>query len=95
LGPSDDPEIEARRRPIRKVLFEQASPETRRRAVAESRERARLTATRDLLLRVFWLRQLTPSEQDEARIEACSDLATLDRWLDQSVTAASATEALA
>jgi len=27
-------------------------------------------------------------------IEACSDLATLERWLDQAVTAASASEAL-
>jgi hypothetical protein len=28
------------------------------------------------------------------QIEACSDLATLERWLDQAVTAASASEAL-
>jgi len=39
-------------------------------------------------------RQLTVSPDDEARIAACTDLATLERWLDQAVTAASISEAL-
>ncbi len=32
--------------------------------------------------------------EDEARIEACEDTATLERWLDQAVTAATVAEAL-
>jgi hypothetical protein len=35
-----------------------------------------------------------PSQADEARIEDCPDLATLERWHDQAVTARSAAEAL-
>jgi hypothetical protein len=34
------------------------------------------------------------SSGDEARIEASVDLATLERWHDQAVTAASVSEAL-
>jgi hypothetical protein len=39
-------------------------------------------------------RQLTPSKQDDARIEACTELAILERWLDQAVTAVSVADAL-
>lgn len=39
-------------------------------------------------------RQLAPSPDDDARIEACTDLETLGRWLDQAVTAISASDAL-
>jgi hypothetical protein len=34
------------------------------------------------------------SPEDESCLEACSDLATLKRWLEQAVTAASVSEAL-
>jgi hypothetical protein len=40
-------------------------------------------------------RQLTPSQEQAARIESCADLATLDRWCDQAETAATVAEALA
>ncbi|WP_437737740.1 hypothetical protein [Sorangium sp. So ce1335] len=39
-------------------------------------------------------RQIALRPEDDAHIEACAELATLERWLDQSVTAASASEAL-
>jgi hypothetical protein len=95
LGPNDDPEVEARRQHIFRVLFEQESLESRRGLVARALERSRLPVTRDFLLHLLRLRQLAPSKEDEARIEACSDLATLDRWLDQAVTAASVSDAFA
>jgi hypothetical protein len=39
-------------------------------------------------------RELSLSTEDEARIEACADLATLERWHDQAVVASSGAEAL-
>lgn len=53
-----------------------------------------LTEARKALRRVLAGRQLTPSQNDHARIDGCPDLATLERWLDQAVTARTAAEAL-
>jgi len=39
-------------------------------------------------------RQLTASTDEAARIEACTDLATLKRWLDQAFTASGVADAL-
>jgi hypothetical protein len=55
----------------------------------------RLTEARAALRRVLARRQLTPSKDDHTRIEACTDLATLARWLDRAVTAISVSDALA
>jgi hypothetical protein len=61
-------------------------------------ERARLEAWLDreraTLRRVLALRKLGLKDDDEARINACTDLATLQRWFDQAVLAATADEAL-
>ena len=46
-------------------------------------------ATRAFLRRVLARRQLTPSQNDDPRIEACTDLETLERWLDRASNAAS------
>jgi len=89
FGP--DPEIEARRQHILKVLLE-LDPELRRRfALVEGQ----LTGTRACLRRVLVCRQLTPSKGDDARIDTCTDLATLERWHDRAVTAVSVSEVLA
>jgi hypothetical protein len=105
FGPVDDPEIEARRQHILDVLLEaspqtqrqrildellEASPQTQQHLIAEGR----LAATRASLRRVLARRQLTPSKDGDARIEACTDLATLERWLDRAVTAVSVSDAL-
>jgi hypothetical protein len=39
-------------------------------------------------------RQLTPSKGDDARIDACTDLATLEHWLDRAITAVSVSDVL-
>ena len=57
-------------------------------------ERGRLDAARATLRRVLALRKLGLNADGEARIDACTELATLQRWLDQAVLAASADEAL-
>jgi hypothetical protein len=43
---------------------------------------------------VLAVRLLTPSQEEDARIEACTDLATLKRWHIQAVTAATVSDAL-
>jgi hypothetical protein len=93
FGKVEDPEIEARRQHILEVLLE-ASPQTQQQLIEKGRLEGRLTSMRASLRRVLVRRQLTPSQADDARIEACTDLATLERWHDRAVTAVSVAEAL-
>jgi hypothetical protein len=65
------------------------------RGMVQGIDQGRLSGARAALRRVLARRQLAPSKGDEARIDACTDLATLDRWLDQAITAASVSDALA
>jgi hypothetical protein len=60
----------------------------------EGRDEGRLAGVRSSLRRVLAARKLTPSRADETRIDSCTDLAALDRWLDQAMAAASVAEAL-
>jgi len=105
FGKVDDPEIEARRQHILDVLLE-ASPKTQQQLIdkgiekgvekglLEGRLEGRLTEARAALRRVLARRQLMPSKGDDARIEACTELAILERWLDRAVTAVSVSDAL-
>lgn len=97
LGPIDDPQIEARRQHILQVLLEQ-DPKTKQQLQREGQQEGRLAGlligTRDSLRRVLAGRQLTPSKDDDARIEACTDLATLERWHDRAITATSVSDVL-
>ena len=58
-------------------------------------EEGRLLQARAAVRRIVALRKLTLRPADEARIDACTDLATLDRWLEQATAAQSVAEALA
>jgi hypothetical protein len=93
FAPVEDPEIEARRQHILKVLLEQ-DPKMQQQLIDKGLLEGRLTATRASLRRVFARRQLTPSKDEDARIEACTDLATLERWHDRAVTAVSVSDTL-
>jgi hypothetical protein len=97
FGKAEDPAIEARRQRLLDFLLE-TSPEKkqqlRREGEQEGQQEGRLTATRAALRRVLERRQLTPSKDDDARIDACTDLATLERWLDRAITAASVSDVL-
>jgi hypothetical protein len=93
FGKAEDPEIEARRQRILDVLLE-ASPQKKQQLRREGQQEGRLAATRASLRRVLAGRQLTPSKDDEARIDACSDLATLERWLDRAISATSISDVL-
>jgi hypothetical protein len=97
FGKADDPEVEARRQHILKVLLE-ASPETQQQLIDKGRSEGqlegRLAEARAALRRVLVQRQITPSKDEDARIEACTELTTLERWHDRAVTAASVSDAL-
>ena len=102
---TDDPEIRARQKHVARVLLDM-DPELREEVRNEAHEdglkqglekgvdQGQLLGTRAALRRVLARRQLPLSTEDEARIEACADLATLERWLDQAIVASSAAEAL-
>jgi hypothetical protein len=93
FGKSDDPEVEARRQRILQVLLE-ASPQMQEQLIEKGRLEGRLAEARAALRRVLARRQLLLSQDEETRIDACSDVATLERWHDQAVTAVTASEAL-
>ena len=60
----------------------------------EGRLEGRLTEARAALRSVLTRRGLSPSAEDEAKIDACARTATLRRWHDQAIDATSAAEAL-
>jgi hypothetical protein len=90
----DDPVIEARRQHLIDVLVEE-SPQTKQKFIDQGHSEGQLTGMRAALRRVLALRQLTPSKDEDARIEACADLVTLERWHDQAITAVTVADALA
>ncbi len=90
FAPVDDPEIEARGQHILQVLLDQ-NPKMQQQLI----DKGKLTEARAALRRVLARRQFTLSKDDEARIEACIDLTTLERWHDQGVTAVSISDVLA
>jgi hypothetical protein len=94
---TDDPAIRARQRMIAEWAVE-SSPEMRDKLVGEGhlkgRLEGRLEEARTSLRHVLALRGLALSAEEDARIDACGDLDTLRRWLDQAVVVARAAEAL-
>jgi hypothetical protein len=90
---TDDPTIRERQLGLLRALME-ANPEVSRELKQEGRDEGRLAEARGALRRVLARRKLVASSEDNARIDACTDLATLERWLEQAVDAASATDAL-
>jgi hypothetical protein len=94
FGPVDDPVIEARRQKIARALLKM-SPEVKQELIDEGRQEGRQEVARAALRSVLAVRLLTPSQEDDARIEARADLPTLRRWYIQAVTAPTVAEALA
>jgi len=61
---------------------------------ARGEARGRVEQARASLLRVLMRRGLEATSEERARVEACTDAATLERWLDRAIDAASVAEAL-
>jgi len=58
----------------------------------QGREQGLDRAKREDVLKVLDLRHLRPTREQRARVDASTDLAQLDRWLERSLTAATAAE---
>jgi hypothetical protein len=95
----DSPEMLERQRWLAKMLLRK-DPELRQEilseALSEGRREAlsdgRLLEARSALRRVFARRGLVIRPEDDARVDACTDLALLERWLDEAVVAKTAAE---
>jgi hypothetical protein len=72
--------------------FEQLVEQQTRKLMDLGRTEGLRSGEQRALKRVLARRGLTPAQA--AQIDSCTDLETLERWLDQSVTAATADEAL-
>jgi 2-phospho-L-lactate transferase/gluconeogenesis factor (CofD/UPF0052 family) len=90
---TDDPEIRARQRQLIEWGLETV-PEAREKVKGEGRVEGHLEEARKMLRRVLKARGLTLPADDDARIDACDVLDTLERWVDQATVAASSTDAL-
>ena len=75
-------------------IVEKLRDEGRNEGRKEGRNEGQLTQARAAVRRVLALRKLVPSRADEARIDACTDLATLERWHEQAIVAQSVADAL-
>lgn len=60
--------------------------------MAQGRELGAVSAKIADLLKVLGARDLHPTKKQLAQVAACTDLGTLDRWFDRSLTAATAAE---
>jgi hypothetical protein len=101
MGPEDDPEIEARRQYILNFLLKQ-DPKTRQQLIDTGIEQGRregwregwLDAARVVLRQQLSHRKLAPTKDEEARIDACTDFATLERWIERVDEAVSVRDVL-
>jgi hypothetical protein len=89
FGKAEDPVIEARRQRLLDFLLE-TSPQKKQ----QLQQEGRLTEARAALRLVLANRQLTLSQDDDALIDACTDLATLKRWLGRASNATSISDVL-
>jgi len=90
---TDDPVVRANDATILGFLLKKM-PERRAEIVAEGKVEGKLEEARRALRRVLRARGVALGAGDEARIDACSVLDTLERWLDQAAMAESVAEAL-
>ncbi|WP_437782049.1 hypothetical protein [Sorangium sp. So ce1097] len=60
----------------------------------EGRREGRLEGKRDTLLRLLARAGIVLTEDESARIQACTDVATLDRWIENVLGAKTAAEVL-
>lgn len=93
-----DPEVHERQRDIVRT-FVDLIPGLREELIQwaceeDAFQQGRIDQARESLRLVLRRRGLTPTTEQDARIDACADLGTLRRWLDQAIDAPTADEAL-
>lgn len=67
---------------------------TRQEGLAEGRRSGLVEAKRDALFRVLPQRGFTLTEDAHARIAACADITTLDRWFEHALSAKTVADVL-
>jgi hypothetical protein len=87
--PTDDPVLEDRKKRMVLALLD-TEPELKEEMIEEGRREG----VRANLRRVLGQREIVLAPEDEARINACTDSATLRRWFERAVDAESAAEVL-
>jgi Uma2 family endonuclease len=76
------------------AILQQAISRSRQEGMRQGEHKGKVEEARRAVLRVLSRRGLVLTPEQQAQVEACGDLATLERWLDQAITAPSADEAL-
>ena len=95
MNPELMAEVEVEREARAKAAMEaRIKAEVEAEARKEGLDMGRVSEARSALRRVLARRKLPLTAEEEARIDACTNLPTLERWLDQAVEAKSAAEAL-
>jgi hypothetical protein len=81
--------------PFAQQLIDRGKVEGLREGEARGEARGKLEGTRDVLLRLVARAGIALSDDDRARVDACTDLAILDRWVDNVLGAKTAADVLA
>ena len=82
---SEDPEVSQRKLIVARAILKR-TPDVEKVAALATAER--------MLRRALAHKNLVPTAEEDARIEACWDPETFERWLDQAMDAKSVAEAL-
>ncbi|WP_437644282.1 hypothetical protein [Sorangium sp. So ce362] len=80
--------------PFVQKLVDRGKLEGMREGELKGMREGRLEGKRDTLLRLLARAGIVLTENESARIQACTDIATLDRWIDNVLGAKTATEVL-
>jgi hypothetical protein len=102
---TDEPEVQARQRHLVQILLakdpelqqglaKQWHQEGQKEGRKEGRRKGQLAEARSILRRILARRGLELAADEEARIDACATLATLEHWIEEAIAAPSAAEVL-
>ena len=80
--------------PFAQQLIDRGKLEGLREGELKGKLEGKLEGTRGVLLRLVARAGIALSEEDRARVDACTDLATLDRWVDNVLGAKTAADVL-
>jgi hypothetical protein len=93
MNPNKIPESPGARK-LRLFLEEQGWKRGWKEGLSEGKVQGFALGQQESLLTLLFVRGLLPSRENEERIRACSDPATLGRWIKRAATAASVREVL-
>lgn len=79
---------------IASARFAEGEAKGKREGVREGEIKGEIKGKVESLLRILMRAKISLTEAEEARIKACKDAATLDRWMDNVIGAQSAAEVL-